>query len=172
MSTSFKRWMLGLGAAIAVFAATAVPAAADGPVDGLVDGLVDIDLSGEPSISEDARTPFGYYLWRGDRGLHLRTHGTAEGQTYTAYLRTDGVFVDVKTVHLEAGDRVAIVNGGHGLILQFHTWEGIDGVDFRLRDGEVLGLTLKVDGELIRTNHIFLGRAGRHPATNPFTLKP
>jgi hypothetical protein len=157
-----RRWLLGLGAALAVLAATAAPVAAEGPSD----------LDGEPSITEDHRTPFGYYLWHSDRGMHLRTHGTSEGQTYTAYLRTDGAFVDVETVRLEAGDRVAVVNGGHGLVLQFHTWEGIDGINFRVRDGEAIGFTLKVDGELIRTSHIFLGRAGRHPAANPFTLRP
>jgi len=156
--------MIGLGAALAVFATAAVPVAAEEPTD--------IDLNGAPSITEDARTPFGVYLWHSDRGTHLRTHGTAEGQVYTAFLRTDGVFVDVHGTRLEPGDRFAVVNGGHGLILQFHTWEGIDGVDFRIRDGESLGLTLLVDGRLLRTDHIFLGRGGRHPATNPFVLKP
>lgn len=158
----FKRWMLGLAASIAVLGATAVPAAAD-----------ENDLlAGEPVITEDHRTPPGYYIWQSDRGMHLRTHGTEDGKTYTAFLSTDGQFVDVNKVRLEPGDRAAVTNGGHTLVLQFHTFEGIDGVDFKVRDGDIISFTLLVDGRLAPTGHIFLGRHGRHPATNPFVLRP
>jgi hypothetical protein len=158
----FKRWMLGLAAAVAVLGATAVAAAAE----------EDDALVGEPVITEDHRTPPGYYLWRGDRGMHLRTHGTEEGKTYTAYLFTDGQFVDVEKVKLEPGDRVAVTNGGHTLIVHVRTFEGIDGVNFKVRGGDILALTLFEDGRLAPTSHIFLGRHHRHPATNPFVLTP
>ena len=60
----------------------------------------------DPEAEHDGR-PAGYYLGRTeDGGFRLRSHGPNVRHHFTAVLRTDGRFVDVETVRLEAGDDV------------------------------------------------------------------
>ncbi len=62
-------------------------------------------------------------------------------------------------------------DGGHTLLLRFHTYDGIDGVNFRVNGGEHLRFNLHLDGKLIGTDDVYLGADGRHPASNPFTIE-
>jgi hypothetical protein len=123
---------------------------------------------GAPDI--DQNSPTGYYIWHNDDGLHLRTHGPGEKHDFVAHLRTDGTFEDVSPVRLEDGDRVDVVDGGHELLIEFHTYDFTDGVDFRVNGGKRLRFNLKLDGRLISTDHIFLGKDRDHPPHNPFAL--
>ena len=127
-------------------------------------------LEGEPTL--DHSKPVGYYIWHDERGFHLRTHGPGDQHLFEARLRTDGEFVDVDTVRLESRDDVAVVDGGHTLLLRFHTYDWTDGVNFRIRgeDRDFLRLNLQLDGEPIATESIRLGRWERHPRQNPFTI--
>lgn len=124
---------------------------------------------GDPGLTHEM--PTGYYLWRDDNGLHLRTHGPDEEHLFTARLWTDGTFTDVDAVRLESRDDFAVIDGGHTLVLRFHTYDATDGVNFRIRGGSRLRLALKLDGEYVETESIFLGARGIHPRTNPFTIK-
>jgi hypothetical protein len=123
---------------------------------------------GDPGLASDA--PMGYYLWHDDAGMHLRTHGPGEEHLFVARLHTDGQFVDVTNVRGEGRDHVAIVDGGHTLLVRVHTFDGIDGVDFRIEGGTQVRLRLGLDHKLISTDNIFLGAARAHPDSNPFTL--
>ena len=126
-------------------------------------------LQGDPDLTHER--PVGYYLWHDENGMHLRTHGPGDEHHFTAYLHTDGVFVDVDSVRLESRDRFAVINGGHTLVLKFTTYNWTDGVNFRVDGGTKMRLNLRLDGELIDTRSIFLGVNGKHPDSNPFTLR-
>jgi hypothetical protein len=123
---------------------------------------------GQPTIDSDR--PMGYYLWRDD-GFHLRTHGPNAEHVFDAVLHTNGLFENVDPIRLEKDDRVDLVDGGHTLLIRFHTYDGIDGVNFTIRDGERLRLNLRLDDERAPTSAIFLGAEGRHPDDNPFVIR-
>jgi hypothetical protein len=124
--------------------------------------------AGQPTITEDS--PTGYYIWRDD-GFHLRTHGPRAEHNFDAVLRTNGIFENVDPVRLEKDDRVELRNGGHELVIHFHTYDFTDGVNFTIRDGEKLRLNLKLDDKPAPTNQIFLGAHGGHPKKNPFRIR-
>ncbi|MBI2954968.1 MAG: hypothetical protein HYY30_11680 [Chloroflexi bacterium] len=126
-------------------------------------------IEGSPEITE--ANPEGYYLWHDANGFHLRTHGPGEDHYFVARLLTDGEFKDVDAVRLENRDNFAVLNGGHELVLRFRTYGATDGVNFRIEGGEYLRLRLNLDGQLTATDSIFMGPDGKHPATNPFTIK-
>ncbi|TME38584.1 MAG: hypothetical protein E6I75_06930 [Chloroflexi bacterium] len=136
---------------------TLAPAALAAPVSK-TEGAPDIDKT-------------GYYLWHADDGFHLRTHGPGAEHDFDAVLRTRGTFENVDVVKLEGDDRVDVADGGHKLIIHFHTFDLTDGVNFTVRGGERLHLSLKLDDKLAPTEQIFLGAKRVHPRKNPFTIK-
>lgn len=113
----------------------------------------------------------GYYIWHTEDGFRLRTHGPGAQRDFDAVLRTNGTFENVDVVKLEADDRVDVADGGHKLIIHFHTFDLTDGVNFTIRGGERLRLRLKLDDKLAPTEQIFLGAKRVHPKKNPFTIK-
>lgn len=126
-------------------------------------------VEGQPALTPDS--PLGYYIWHDDSGMHLRTHGPGEEHLFTARLHTDGIFEDIDTVRLESRDKYQVLDGGHTLLLRFHTYGATDGVNFRVSGGTKLRFALYLNGELIDTDSIFLGPGGVHPESNPFTIK-
>ena len=156
--------LAGLLASTALLAALA-PAASAAPSSATS------RIEGEPSITSSS--PTGYYLFRGstDDRLHLRTHGPAAEHDFDAVLSTRGTFEDVDVVKLEDGDRVDVADGGHRLIIHFHTFDFADGVNFSVRGSERLRLDLKLDDKPAPNEQVFLGARGRHPKHNPFTVR-
>jgi hypothetical protein len=137
------------------------------------------EVEGSPPLATDelaedesavAHYPTGYYVWHTEQGWHLRTHGPGERHHFSARLQTDGTFYSVDARRLEEVDHFAIVDGGRTLVLDFDTYEGIDGVDFRIHNGSNLRFSLRLNGELISTERIYLGSGGAHPRSNPFRL--
>lgn len=51
--------------------------------------------------------------------------------------------------------------------MNFTTYQGIDGVDFRIRGADKLAATFFTNEHLTRPEHIFIGPDGHHPAHNP-----
>ncbi len=139
-------------------AAFAAPATPKAPV-----------AEGAPTIDHDK--PMGYYIWHSDDGVHLRTHGPGAEHVFDAVLRTKGTFENVDVVKLEKDDRVDVLDGGHKMVIHFHTFDATDGVNFTIKDGERLRLNLKLDDEHIATSSIFLGAKGVHPKHNPFSIR-
>jgi hypothetical protein len=150
-------WTLGLVGALLLAAAPAVSAA---PLSR---------AEGAPNITDNS--PTGYYIFHNDDGFHLRTHGPGAEHDFDAVLHTDGTFENVDVVKLEADDRVDVTDGGHRMIIHFHTFDLTDGVNFTVREGERLRLDLKLDDQPAATSQIFLGAQGKHPKHNPFSIK-
>src|SRR5205814_800219 len=108
---------------------------------------------GAPTI--DDSKPTGYFIWHNDDGFHLRTHGPGAQHDFDAVLRTDGTFENIDVVKLEAGDKVDVVDGGHRMVIHFHTFDFTDGVNFTVRGGEKLRFNLKLDDKEAPTDKIF-----------------
>jgi hypothetical protein len=118
----------------------------------------------------DAGDTNGWYVWHDDDGFHVRTTTPSEdGHSFVGVFVTEGRFTDIDKVRFEAADDLRVTDGGHKLIVKFHTHDGMDGVDFRVT-GDRLSLKLSEHGSLIGTSHIFVGLTGAHPDDNPFTL--
>ena len=124
----------------------------------------------EGTPNDNDGSPTGYYIFHHDETFFLKTHGPGAEHAFDAVLHTGGTFDNVTPVKLEPDDRINVTDGGHTLVLHFHTYDGIDGVTFVVHNGDRLRLNLKLDGSAAPTNEIFLGPEGRNPKHNPFTL--
>jgi hypothetical protein len=127
--------------------------------------------SAEGTPNDNDSSPTGYYLFHDDDTFHLHTHGPGTQHDFDAVLHSKGTFENVNVMHLENGDRADVTDGGHDLVLHFHTFGATDGVSFTVRGGEHMHLDLKLDGKPIGTDEIFIGPQGKHPKHNPFRLK-
>jgi hypothetical protein len=153
----FTRGLMAILSATALLAITSMAALASTD-----------SLAGEPTLTSDK--PVGYYIWHNESGWHLRTHGPGDQHHFTATLRSNGEFRDVDSVRTESRDDVAVLDGGHTLRLDFRTYDWTDGVNFRVRGGTWLRFALRLDGELIGTEEIYLGSMEQHPENNPFIV--
>ncbi|MBV9602738.1 MAG: hypothetical protein JOZ87_38585 [Chloroflexi bacterium] len=126
--------------------------------------------SAEGAPNDTPSSPTGWYIFHSDDGFHLRTHGPGSEHDFDGVLHTEGTFENVSVVRLEDGDRADVTNGGHDLVIHFHTFDGIDGVNFTIRDANRVRLDLKLDDQPAPTSMIYLGPLGVHPNNNPFHL--
>jgi len=114
----------------------------------------------------------GWYFWHDNDGLHLDTTTPSDNlHVFEAVLTTDGTFRDVDKIRLEGADDVVLLDNGHKLVVQFHTHDGIDGVNFHISGGDSLTLRLDVNGHLIDRSNIFIGHNNVHPWSDPFTIE-
>jgi hypothetical protein len=128
-------------------------------------------IEGYPQSLEAGSTA-GVYFWHDANGQHLRTtdpDGTEHW--YYGVLTTDGTFTNLERVRDERDDSASIVGpADNELDFRFHTFSGIDGIDFRIDGGSYQTLTLYRDGSVLPVDHIFLGAYSVHPDNNPFTI--
>ena len=125
-------------------------------------------LEGDPD--ELSQGAIGYFIWHNDGGWQLRTHNDPSGATYSGRIRTDGTFRDVSLVRDESTEHLSVGDEGHTLHFRFKTYDQVDGLNFRVEGGSHLRFDLETNGRQTLLRHIFLGDAGRHPHSNPFTL--
>jgi opacity protein-like surface antigen len=126
--------------------------------------------SAEGTPNDTDSSPTGYYIFHHDESFDMHTHGPGSQHDFDAVLRTGGTFDNVTVQHLENGDTADVRDGGHELVLHFHTFGATDGVSFVIHNGDKLRFNLKLDNQQIPTDEIFLGPQGRHPRHNPFAL--
>lgn len=128
-------------------------------------------IQGRP-LSLDAGSTRGWYVWHDENGLHIRTTTPADrDHVFTAVLTTTGTFSDVDKVRLENADDIKVTDNGHRLVVKFHTYDGIDGVDFHIAGGDALRLRFDQGAGLIDASNIFMGRYSVHPDNNPFVIR-
>jgi hypothetical protein len=58
--------------------------------------------------------------------------------------------------------------GGHSLTFVFHTFSGIDGINYYIDGGSYETVNLQRDGGQLSVDNIFLGEDSVHPDNNPF----
>lgn len=134
------------------------------------DGRWPLWIQGRPLSLEPGGSP-GYYFWHDDEGLNLwTTTPFATEHTFTAVLTSNGHFRDVRHVRFDGQDDTQIVDGGHRLLARLHTYDGIDGVIFRIEGGDHVTLRLFLEGREIDPAFIYVGRFSVHPNGNPFTV--
>ena len=124
-------------------------------------------LEGDPGVTDSSA--LGYYVWRDNDGLHVRTHGPGAEHVFSAQFHTDGVIRNVSPVRLESDDQNYLENGGHdlGYLLPHLRWDRWRELRHRRRhraDRIMTRLTR------ISTSDIFLGASGENPLHNPFDL--
>lgn len=127
-------------------------------------------VEGQPASFSAGGTD-GYYVWHDAGGLHLRTTDSSGVFTYSGVIHTNGTFVNVNPVRLEADDKVDVLDNGKTIQFQFVTHSGIDGVDFEVSNGSKVRFTLSRDGNQIDPANIFLGTAAVHPHHSSFVLR-
>ncbi len=168
--------MLGIVVGLTLLTGASTPVSADDegvppPTPAATDAPTESVQGVDPEAERDGR-PVGYYIGRAeDGGIRIRSHGPNARHHFTAVLRTDGAFVDVEAVRLERGDSVRVSDDGHTLRYDVHTFDGLDGVDFRVAGGDVVTFRLELNDRLIDTDRIYLGAADVHPAHNPFRIR-
>lgn len=151
-------------------AATPTAACADGPWS-----VARASIEGAPAgfdPGDAGRT----YVWHDSAGWHLRTTDAEPGPHHysgTIAASPDAQFVDVATVKLDPGDSLR-VDGRHVLHYSFTTFEGIDGLNFRVtaceadHSRERLAFALHKEGATDQPADVDLGAHRDHPATDPF----
>ena len=142
-------------------------------------------IDGKPRSLEAGSTA-GYYFWHDD-GLHLWTTDPEHVEArYTGVIITDGRYLNPSLEKPENDDHFDIANpdeceittaspsgpGPHYCVMtfSFHTFDGIDGVNFHIDGGSYVQLDLYRDGNPISVDNIFLGEDSVHPDNNPFIV--
>lgn len=123
-------------------------------------------IEGKPANIE-AGAEGGYYFWHDGQGLHLWvTDPENIDSHYTGTIATDGTYSSVNLEQPEGDDSYQQVGAGE-LQFNLHTQSGIDGLDFTIDGGSYVRLDLYRDGNLTRTDHIWLGANSVNPEHNP-----
>ena len=165
--------VLGLG--LTGGAAQAAPANGPGCDDGPW-SLGDVPVQGRPDrFAPGARGRT--FVWHDADGWHLRsTDATPGPHRYTGTITPSAgaAFVDIRPVRLDPQDRFVVAQDG--LHYSFTTHEGVDGVDFRVTGchrsaPESLTFALRKDGHGDDPQLVDVGDQGRHPDTDPFTVR-
>lgn len=127
-------------------------------------------IQGQPAGYRGGEQHQGYYIWRDDEGLHLRTTTRGVQHEFSGVIRTDGEFVQVRGARLERDDFYRVSRDGNHIRFKFETDGGRDGLDFRLHEGTYANFELYLDGQRIDPREISIGDRGYHPRHASFTL--
>lgn len=171
---------LGLGVLLLAAPAGAAPAAAGGGVRaGETSGAPDptrvrcdegrwpLTVEGEPH-NFNPGDPAGYRLWHDRNGWHLRTTTPGDGDhVFRGVIRSADDIRVVAEFHNEPADFVRAED--HTIVFEFHTHDGVDGIDFRVGCTDHVSFNLQANGVQVPAERIWLGKVGRAPG-NPFTV--
>jgi hypothetical protein len=127
-------------------------------------------IQGRPKSLDDGSTA-GWYFWHDDSGLHIATTTPSDkDHVFSAVLTSAGTFRDIDKIRLEGADDIKLLDGGHRLVVKFHTHDGIDGVNFHLDGGDQMKLRFDEAGRLVGPSRIFVGAFSVHPGADPFVV--
>jgi len=128
-------------------------------------------LEGRPT-QLDSGDPRAYYIWTDDGDtFHLSTTTATEPHDFRAIIRTDGNIENVDQTRLEDADRYEIRDGGHVLVVDFHTNGYIDNIRWDVKGGTLTHFNLNIDGHDIDPDHVFLGHDNQNPDRSDFTVR-
>lgn len=129
-------------------------------------------LEGKPDV--DPGRGLGYWIWHDDAGLHLRTTTHGLEHDFNGVIRTGEAskLVDVDGYRLEdKGANQDRVTQPEQNVVRFHfdTWDGVDGLDFRL-DGDMFCVNLENDGREA-TDMVHIGQYELKPDSLPVCFR-
>ena len=112
----------------------------------------------------------GDYLWHSATGWHLRTtHVSSSRIVFTGRIVSDKPLT-VTGVRLERGDTYTLSADKLTLTYRFQNYGNVDGLDFRTACATTLHVKGSMSGAKLPLARIWIGRAGIHPLSNPFTI--
>lgn len=109
-------------------------------------------------------------VWHDDNDFRLKTTTYRFKHVFTGTINTDGRFYDIEDRELEHGDYVRVDRDRNTIRFRL-TGRGIDEISFKARGGDKVTFNLYKDGYEMNTEEIFIGKNGRHPRDNRFTLR-
>lgn len=112
----------------------------------------------------------GDYLWHNSNGWHLRvTHVGSRKIMFSGRIVSDQPLT-VAGVRLENSDAFTLSADKLTLTYRFANYGNIDGLNFRTACATTLHVRGSMAGEKLPVGRIWVGRAGVHPLSNPFTI--
>ena len=126
-------------------------------------------IEGRPASFEAGETSGVYFWHESDQGLHLRTTDP-EGREhwFSGEIYTDGTIRGLDLVKAEQDDTAHVSDSGHLLSFRFHTYSGIDGLNYFIDGGTYQTVELRRDGTQLSVDRVFLGEDSVNPDHNPF----
>lgn len=112
----------------------------------------------------------GDYLWHSSTGWHLRTTHPSSGRIVFSGRIVSDKPLTVTGVRLERGDTWALSADKLTLTYRFVNYGNVDGLDFRTACATTLRIKGLMSGVKLPLARIWIGRAGHHPLSNPFTI--
>lgn len=109
-------------------------------------------------------------VWQDDNDFRLKTTTYRFNHVFTGTITTDGRFYNIENRELEHGDYVRVDRDRNTIRFRL-TGRGVDEISFKARGGDKVTFNLHKDGHAMNTKEIFIGKNGRHPRDNRFTLR-
>lgn len=124
-------------------------------------------VQGKPASFEPGGAA-GYYVWHDLYGWHLRTTTPVKTpHSFTGKIVSNDAVKLVRRFHDEGRDTVTV--SGKEISFSFVTYNGVDGIDFKVGCTEAVTFLLKAGGRYVPATRIWLGYRGTAPS-NPFTI--
>lgn len=154
-----------------VAALAAAPLAAVTPSAAAADcGRLPAVVQGNPMVQAGQRGVA--YLYHGTNGWGFRiTHASKGKITVTGTIRASSGISHYRTFRLERGDAVAESADGRLMSFRLTNYGGLDGFDFQAECSQQLTVDVKVDGQQLPPNRVYLGKDRAHPTSVPFTVE-
>lgn len=150
-----------VAAALALpLAMSAMPVAADTPAQRVSEPPYTVPFStleGKPSLNADGDR--GFWLWHDEDGIHLRTTTRGLPHVFSGVIRTRerAEFYDVhrfRQEHAPQNRDRTVVADNDAIRFRFTTYDGMDGLDFRL-SGAIFCVQLENNGhEAVNATHL------------------
>jgi hypothetical protein len=141
----------------------------------------------------------GYYVWMDSYGFHIWALSAGGNHTFTATIRSDGRFFDIRGHHLDGGEsfqtypeiqnRFWFENlnptseerfvfagqeaecGPHKIFFKLSASDGSEGIHFRVSGASFISFELLMDGKAIGRKQIWYGGSSWHPDSNNFKFE-
>lgn len=133
-------------------------------------GTLPAVVQGNPGVQPMQR---GFaYLYHSSAGWSLRvTHASHSKVVVTGTIRVSGALSNLRTVHLEKGDGVAISKDRSFLSFRMTNVGHLDGFDVSAGCSQRLTLNVRADGVGLPTTRVYLGKNRVHPTSVPVTVE-
>lgn len=156
----------GLAATLLTMLAGASPAAA-ASAPRCDEGHWPASVQGKP-VSFGPGGAAGYYVWHDSEGWHLRTTTpTHRPHSFSGKIVSSDDIGVVSQFRDEGADRLSL--NGNTINFSLVTYDGVDGIDFKVGCTESVSFALKANGRPAPTSSIWLGATGTARA-NPLRV--